>query len=66
MHQVPSAHLVGSSQAGLPGPPPSSLAPVPAEMPCLSVSLYLLGYHENGVVRAENGASPRTKKLKSP
>ncbi|XP_023567656.1 translocating chain-associated membrane protein 2 isoform X1 [Octodon degus] len=24
------------------------------------------GYHENGVVKAENGASPRTKKLKSP
>lgn len=31
-----------------------------------SVSLYFLGYHENGVVKAENGASPRTKKLKSP
>lgn len=24
------------------------------------------GYHENGVVKAENGTSPRTKKLKSP
>lgn len=24
------------------------------------------GYHENGVVKAENGASTRTKKLKSP
>lgn len=33
---------------------------------CLSVSLYFLGYHENGVVKAENGTSPRTKKLKSP
>lgn len=25
-----------------------------------------LGHHENGVLKAENGASPRTKKLKSP
>uniref|UniRef100_A0A670HUK8 Translocation associated membrane protein 2 n=1 Tax=Podarcis muralis TaxID=64176 RepID=A0A670HUK8_PODMU len=24
------------------------------------------GYHENGVVKAENGTSPRTKKIKSP
>lgn len=24
------------------------------------------GYHENGVIKAENGTSPRTKKLKSP
>lgn len=30
------------------------------------LSLYFLGYHENGVVKAENGTSPRTKKLKSP
>uniref|UniRef100_A0A8C0BJ01 Translocation associated membrane protein 2 n=1 Tax=Buteo japonicus TaxID=224669 RepID=A0A8C0BJ01_9AVES len=30
---------------------------------CLSPSP---GYHENGVVKAENGTSPRTKKLKSP
>lgn len=28
---------------------------------CLAV-----GHHENGVLKAENGASPRTKKLKSP
>lgn len=32
----------------------------------MSVSLHFLGYHENGVVKAENGTSPRTKKLKSP
>ncbi|KAG8511961.1 Translocating chain-associated membrane protein 2, partial [Galemys pyrenaicus] len=49
-----------------PGPTFRSAAPAPAETPCLSVSLHLLGYHENGVVKAENGTSPRTKKLKSP
>lgn len=37
-----------------------------AGAPCVSVSLHFLGYHENGVVKAENGTSPRTKKLKSP
>uniref|UniRef100_A0A452TBZ3 Translocation associated membrane protein 2 n=1 Tax=Ursus maritimus TaxID=29073 RepID=A0A452TBZ3_URSMA len=47
---------------GLPRVPCTS----PTGTPCLSVSLRFLGYHENGVVKAENGTSPRTKKLKSP
>ena len=30
-----------------------------------SISLSV-GHHENGVLKAENGASPRTKKIKAP
>lgn len=51
---------------GSPAPTGPSPVSVPAETPHLSVSLHFLGYHENGVVKAENGTSPRTKKLKSP
>lgn len=60
---VLTAHgaAAGPGCLGLPSSPP-----VPAETPCPSVFLYFLGYHENGVVKAENGTSPRTKKLKSP
>lgn len=32
----------------------------------LLLSLLLVGHHENGVLKAENGTSPRIKKLKSP
>lgn len=34
--------------------------------PLMLTSLPTVGHHENGVLKAENGVSPRTKKLKSP
>lgn len=50
-----------------------SLLSCMSDMCCVSrdpdfspLSLPLVGHHENGVLKAENGASPRTKKLKSP
>lgn len=66
---VPSACPVQSHRAArplptLPPPPPAS------RFRCnRKHHVHLLsfpGYHENGVVKAENGASTRTKKLKSP
>uniref|UniRef100_A0A669DK00 Translocating chain-associated membrane protein n=1 Tax=Oreochromis niloticus TaxID=8128 RepID=A0A669DK00_ORENI len=37
-----------------------------AKQPLRPLKRDSLGHHENGVLKAENGASPRTKKLKSP
>lgn len=51
--------------AGLPGPSNPSFCSGTSKT-IIFVSPYFLGYHENGVVKAENGTSPRTKKLKSP
>uniref|UniRef100_A0A3Q3ID37 TLC domain-containing protein n=1 Tax=Monopterus albus TaxID=43700 RepID=A0A3Q3ID37_MONAL len=36
------------------------------KQPLRSLKRDSLGHHENGLLKAENGASPRTKKLKSP
>uniref|UniRef100_A0A3B5KZG4 Translocation associated membrane protein 2 n=1 Tax=Xiphophorus couchianus TaxID=32473 RepID=A0A3B5KZG4_9TELE len=37
-----------------------------AKQPVRQLKRDTFGYHENGVLKAENGVSPRTKKLKSP
>lgn len=59
-------HLLTCPVCAAPAPRPLSVCAEPGGNTTSVCPLHFLGYHENGVVKAENGTSPRTKKLKSP